>query len=125
MAAPLVVEHLSGNVNEWDSVKPAGHGSIRVDETVSVRPDQGTGRFIIIRHEKFPVILGAIIEEIRFRKLRPVLSESIGAFSAPVENLRPGTFIELIEASLQVRSVEKRNVKETAAAFGTSLTAAD
>lgn len=125
MVAPLVVENFSGNVNERDTVKPAGHRSIRIDETVPIRTDQGTGSFIIIRHEEFPVILRTVIEEIRLRKLRPELAQTVETISAAVENQRTGTFVEPVEAGLQIGRVEKRDVKESTAAFGTPLATAN
>lgn len=106
-------------------MEPAGHGTEPVDEASAVRPQKRAGSLVVIGHEKFPFLLGAVVEHIGVSELGPEPQEARKAFPALDEHLFTRKRVEPVKTFFQERRIEKRDVEEPPTALGTPFSAAD
>ena len=84
-----VIQELSGEVNQRQTVKAAGHGTIIVEQTATVRVQENTGSVIILRHDPGPLLLGAVGKEVGRGKLRPDFPNPFHPFPSLPRDVRP------------------------------------
>src|SRR6266702_474486 len=108
---PLIEQLLPGNVNQRDTVQTAGHRAVIIDQAPTGFQQQ-TGRFVLLRHQRIPILLRNSVQQPWLDKNRIHFRQQ---FQTPGCSSRQFCFLlrgKQVKAALEIKCSEQGDIEE-------------